>query len=90
MAQMLRIRRAQPAFSPYGPQLVEEMDDRVFAVRRAPETPDELLSVTNVTSQPVILDDVAGLDVITGKEHRPLHLDPWGYAWLQPDHAHQR
>jgi glycosidase len=84
MAAMLRTRRAQPAFTPYGDQQVEELDDRVFAVRRAAGTGDELLSITNVTGEPVSLEDVGGHDVITGKEHGSLHLDPWGYVWLRP------
>jgi glycosidase len=84
MAAMLRTRRAQPAFTPYGDQQVEELDDRVFAVRRAAGTGDELLSITNVTGEPVALEDVGGHDVITGKEHGSLHLDPWGYVWLRP------
>jgi hypothetical protein len=83
MAAMLRTRRAQPAFTPYGDQQVEELDDRVFVVRRAAGTADELLSITNVTGEPVALEHVAGHDVITGTEHGSLHLAPWGYVWLR-------
>jgi sucrose phosphorylase len=83
MADMLRTRREQPAFSPYGDQLVEALDDRVFAVRRGVGTADELRSITNVTGEPVVLEGVAGRDVITGKEHLSLELDPWGYVWLR-------
>jgi sucrose phosphorylase len=83
MADMLRTRREQPAFSPYGDQLVEGLDDRVFAVRRGVGTADELRSITNVTGEPVVLEGVAGRDVITGKEHVSLQLDPWGYVWLR-------
>ena len=39
------------AFSPFGTQHVERLDDRVFAVRRAAGTPGELLCVTNVTGE---------------------------------------
>jgi len=83
MADMLRTRREQPAFSPYGDQLIEALDDRVFAVRRGVGTADELRSITNVTGEPVVLEGVAGRDVITGKEHVSLRLDPWGYVWLR-------
>ncbi len=83
MADMLRTRRQQPAFSPYGDQLVEELDDRVFAVRRGVGTDDELRSITNVTGEQVVLEGVTGRDVITGTEHVPLRLDPWGYVWLR-------
>jgi glycosidase len=86
LAAMLRARRRQPAFSPYGTQLVEASDPRVLVLRRAAGTPDEVVCVTNVTAEPVELD-VTGTDVITGDEHRPLRLPAFGYAWVRPDGA---
>ena len=49
MRHLLDVRRHQEAFSPFGTQHVEHLDDRVFAVRRGGGTPAELLCVTNVT-----------------------------------------
>ena len=82
MRHLLEVRRGQPAFSPFGTQQVELLDDRVFAVRRGTGTPDELLCVTNVTGETVPLPHVAGYDVLTGTEG-PVTLGPWGYAWLR-------
>ena len=49
MRHLLDVRRRHEAFSPFGTQQVECLDDRVFAVRRGAGTADELLCVTNVT-----------------------------------------
>jgi sucrose phosphorylase len=83
MRRLLEVRRGQPAFSPFGTQQVENLDDRVFAVRRGTGTPDELLCVTNVTGSPVRLPGVGGYDVVSGTDVESLELDPWGYVWLR-------
>jgi sucrose phosphorylase len=82
---LLRVRGRYPAFSPFGEQQVETPDPRVFAVRRAPGTADELRCVTNVTAEPVTLPQVRGVDVVTGRHCRPLTLGGYGYAWVRPD-----
>jgi sucrose phosphorylase len=84
MRHLLDVRRQHEAFSPFGTQRVEELDDRVFAVRRGEGTPHELLCVTNVTGERVPVD-VRGLDVLTGRRADPLELGPWGYAWVRPE-----
>jgi len=83
MRHLLDVRRRHPAFSPFGTQRVELLDDRVFAVRRGEGTDDELLCITNVTAQPVPVD-VRGVDVITGTPVDRLVLPSWGYAWVRP------
>ena len=69
-AHLLDVRRQHEAFSPFGTQRVERLDDRVFAVRRGEGTPDELVCVTNVTGEPVTLPGVVGIDVLTGRRGR--------------------
>ena len=76
-----RYAAQQPAFSPFGTQQVERLDDRVFAVRAGTGTPDELLCVTNVTGDEVPLA-AQGTDVLTGSVVDPLVLGPWGSAWV--------
>jgi sucrose phosphorylase len=83
MRHLLDVRRQHEAFSPFGTQRVEELDDRVFAVRRGAGGSDELLCVTNVSGEEVTLP-VRGHDVLTGRPADPLVLDAWGYAWLRP------
>ncbi|MEJ7794993.1 MAG: alpha-amylase family glycosyl hydrolase [Nocardioides sp.] len=84
MRHLLDVRRRHEAFSPFGTQQVEYLDDRVFAVRRAAGTRHELLCVTNVSGDSVRVPDVAGHDVLTGTDVAALTLGPWGYAWLRP------
>ncbi len=84
LGALLDVRRRHEAFSPFGAQRVERLDDRVFAVRRGEGTGDELLCVTNVTADEVPLE-VRGTDVITGALVDPLVLGPWGCAWVRPD-----
>jgi len=81
---MLALRRQQPAFSPYGLQCIETFDPRVFVVRRGEGTEDELVCVTNVTAETVIVPEVEGVDVLTGQPCRPLRLAAYGYAWVSP------
>ena len=83
IARLLDARRRHVAFSPYGPQRVEDHGAQVFAVRRAAGTAEEVLCITNVTPTTVTLPEVAGLDVVTGVRHEPLRLPPFGYAWVR-------
>jgi glycosidase len=83
LGHLLDVRRRHEAFSPFGTQRVERLDDRVFAVRRGEGTADELLCVTNVTGDEVRLP-VRGTDVLTGAVVDPLVLGPWGAAWVRP------
>ena len=84
MRQLLDVRRRHQAFSPFGTQRVERLDDRVFSVRRGEGSDDELICVTNVTGETVTLPAVVGVDVVRDHEVSPLTLGPWGYAWVRP------
>jgi glucosylglycerate phosphorylase len=84
MRRLLDVRRRHAAFSPFGTQRVEHLDDRVFAIRRGEHTVDELLCVTNVTGQTVTLREVTGTDVLTGAAIAPLVLGQWQSAWVSP------
>ena len=84
MRQLLDVRRRHEAFSPFGTQRVERLDDRVFSVRRGEGSNDELICVTNVTGETVTLPAVVGVDVLRDQEVSPLTLGPWDYAWIRP------
>jgi sucrose phosphorylase len=83
LAAMLRTRQEQPALSPYGTQTVEVHDDRVLVLRRGSGR-EQLVCATNVTAEPLVLEGISGTDVLTRREHRPLRLGPYGYAWIRP------
>ena len=85
LLRLMQARREQPALTPYGAQHVEDLDPRVFAVRRGHGTPHELVCLANVTADRVLLDDVRGTDVLSGDRVAPLELGPYGFAWVRPD-----
>jgi sucrose phosphorylase len=84
LRHLLDVRRNHEAFSPFGTQRVELLDDRVFALRRGEGTVDELRCLTNVSGTEVSLPGVRGLDVLTGTRVDSLLLGPWQSAWLRP------
>ena len=53
LRHLLDVRRGHEAFSPFGTQRVELLDDRVFALRRGEGTADELRCITNVSGDEV-------------------------------------
>lgn len=81
---LLETRRALPAFSPFADQRIETLDPRVFVVRRAPGTPDEVIAAVNVSAETVALPSLSGHDVISGRAIDALELDPFGFVWLRP------
>jgi glucosylglycerate phosphorylase len=85
LRHLLDVRRGHKAFSPFGTQRVELLDDRVFALRRGEGTADELRCITNVSGDEVRLPDARGFDVLSDRLVDPLVLGPWQSAWLRPD-----
>lgn len=82
LRSLMAVRRAQPAFSPFASQQVVHLDGRVLAIRRAADTTDEVLAVTNVSAEHVDLTGVHGTDLVTGKSVEGLRLGPYEYAWV--------
>ena len=82
LRNLMAVRRAQPAFSPFASQRVEHLDPRVLAIRRAAGTADEVVAVTNVSGEPVDLPGVHGVDLVTGEPVAGLRLGPHEYAWI--------
>ncbi len=85
LRHLLDVRRGHAAFSPFGTQRVDLLDDRVFALRRGEGTADELRCITNVSGDEVELPGVGGFDVLTDSRVDPLVLGPWQSAWVRPD-----
>lgn len=85
LCAMLDVRREQAGFSPYADQLVEHHDPRVFVVRRAAGSPDEVVAATNVSGEEVSLPHLGGFDLLTGRTCDAVTLPPYGYAWLVPE-----
>lgn len=85
IAHLLRTRRQQPAFSPYGTQQVEDHGPGLVVLRRGAGTPHELVCVASVRPEPTVVGTVEGTDVLTGRRHEPLVLPAYGHAWVRPD-----
>lgn len=83
LRRLLEVRRTLPGFSPFAPQTVEELDERVFVVRRAAGTEAEIVAAINVSADEVSLPALRGTDVLTGRAVDGLMLAPFGYAWLR-------
>ena len=81
---LLDVRRAHQAFSPFGSQRVELLDDRVFALVRGEGTADELRCITNVSGDDVTLPGVGGFDVLSDSGVDGLVLGPWQSVWVRP------
>ncbi|MET1052506.1 MAG: alpha-amylase family glycosyl hydrolase [Mycetocola sp.] len=81
---LLELRRELPAFSPFADQRIELLDSRVFVVRRAEGTPNEMIAAINVSDETVSLPSLGGTDVISGLSMDGLELEPFGYVWLRP------
>lgn len=81
---LLELRRELPAFSPFADQRIEFLDPRVFVVRRAAGTPNEVIAAINVSDETVSLPSLAGTDVISGRSSDGIELEPFGYVWLTP------
>ncbi len=85
MRHLLGVRRQHEAFSPFGTQRVEPLDDRVFALRRGEGEPGRAALRHQRHRRPRSPLDLRGHDVLTGERVDPLVLGPWGYAWVGPD-----
>lgn len=84
---MLRARREEPAFDPFGQALVAHTDGPLHAVRRS-HRGSTVWCLHNVTSQPVPLPEdvaaeVSGGDVLVGAGAGEDQLGPWGVRWIR-------
>ena len=85
VAELIQLRRAQPAFAPDAAQTMHVLDDRVVAIERSAEA-QVILGLHNVSAEPVMVSvpEAFGVhDLITGESvERQLTLAPWQAAWL--------
>ena len=84
LRRLLEVRRTLPGFSPFAGQVVEQLDERVLVLRRAPGTDDEIIAAINVSGETVVLPSLVGTDALSGRQHDGLTLEPYRFAWLRP------
>ena len=82
--ELIRIRQKEKAFSPYAPQNVLELDNRVFALERSNEE-DKITFIVNMANEKVVLDtDITGKDIISGMEYTgKIELPAYGFVWVK-------
>lgn len=98
---LLDVRRQHPAFHPNATQEILHVHDSLFVVKREAEGRETLLTVVNVSNQPVEvrlpLAKTSGKtweDVLTGRRVQgeemglPLHLRPYEFLWLVGRSSH--
>jgi sucrose phosphorylase len=83
IADLLRVRGAHSAFSPYQPQKVEILDNRVFAVHRGIANHDHVLCLANVSAESVRLP-LAGTNLFDHAQLSSVELPAYGFVWLSP------
>jgi len=95
--RLLQIRRRYPAFHPNGAQMIYNLDNRVFALKRtSPNEKENVISITNFTDQDIEVEvgghipelngssewkDLIRGNTFTGGEE-DLKLEPYQSVWL--------
>ncbi|RLB65550.1 MAG: sugar phosphorylase [Deltaproteobacteria bacterium] len=94
VSELLRVRRAEPAFHPAARQHILALHPKVLAVRRQALAGYQVLCLTNVSEAALSLpiNDVADgdhVDLLTGTHWSPrgstleIELGPYGVCWLR-------
>lgn len=87
LKQMITIRQAETAFSPFADQKVMELGDEIFALERwNKETDERILFAVNTAARKVSVQLPAeGTDLWTGKAVESLtELEPYQFIWVKP------
>ena len=83
---LLRIRKSQSAFNPRAKQVVEFIDDRLFAIKRVNQkTNEEILALVNVSSDSLEFSkSYEGTNLVTNEPIDGLFtLSPYQYMWVK-------
>ncbi|AYG00572.1 alpha-amylase family glycosyl hydrolase [Lactococcus allomyrinae] len=82
LSQLLKFRKNEVAFNPYGNQKILDFGERVFALKRE-YGKKTLLSIINISDEIVTLS-FSGLDIITQTVFSGT-LNPYQYVWISLD-----
>ncbi|KAF0818509.1 putative glycosyltransferase YcjM [Bacillus sp. ZZV12-4809] len=85
LKNMIEIRQAHSAFSPFAEQEVVDMGSDLFALKRFnKETGEEILFAVNVKAEPVKLScDLIGTNLLTGEQtDSEVTLQPYEFVWI--------
>lgn len=81
---LISLRQGEKAFSPYAPQNVLELDERVFALERI-NGDQKITFMVNVSNEVINLEtEISGRDIISGREYKNnIQIEPYGYMWIK-------
>lgn len=81
---LIRIRQNEKAFSPYAPQNVLDLDNRVFALERINED-EKVTFIVNTANEELTLDtEIRGTDIISNKKYdKKITLPPYAFVWIK-------
>ncbi|MGI8316704.1 alpha-amylase family glycosyl hydrolase [Halobacillus mangrovi] len=86
LKEMIGVRQAEPAFSPYADQEVLELDERVFAlVRSNQETGDQVFFAVNTSREEVTISlPFEGIDLVKNRNTSgTITLPRYGFKWIK-------
>lgn len=84
ISQLLRIRKVQKAFDPYGRQKILDYGSKIFAIERIGKEEKNIISFTNVSESTQELTNIKGLELLTKKQiDGNLTLKPYGIALIE-------
>lgn len=80
ISKLLKVRKSQLAFNPYGSQEVIDFGKSIFALKRTYKN-KSILALVNISDKKIVCEQ-RGLDIITNKEFSGI-LSPYEYVWLE-------
>ena len=83
---LLKIRKSQSAFNPRAKQVVEFIDDRLFAIKRVNEdTDEEIFVLVNVSQERVeVSERYKGIDIVANQTvDGAFTMSPYQYMWVK-------
>lgn len=86
LKKLIDVRKRESAFSPYGSQKVLDFGKEIFALEREnKETNENILFITNVTSERKTIDcGISGVNIIdNSKVDGKITLNPYGFLWIK-------
>lgn len=85
--RLMALRQKEKSFSPYAPQNVLELDNRIFALERISENGEKITFIVNTANEMVSLKTkIEGRDIISGKRIKhTINLTPYEYMWIKSE-----
>lgn len=80
LSQLLKVRKNERAFNPYGNQEILDFGERIFALKREWEN-EEIIAAINISNQ-ITEINLKGFDLITQKDFCG-KLEPYQYVWIK-------